>query len=385
MKDYKSILKWSLISVFSFVTAVGIAFFVTIGCGVVPAAQDLWVESAMTTFHHHWLAELFVSPKVIDEHQAMLEAQNEEQNKIKTNTDLIQIEDDDDTLTEEELIRLEEEKYAKEGYEKAADGVYVKQITGTASGQTYVGYLMLCPDPSRVKLVDTSRQFVCGEQVSAMIEKSGAVAGINGGGFVDGANFNSNGANPYGILIEDNQLVTGYEGGYYRLVGMNAEDVMIVGGYSGADALKMGLRHAVVAEAILVANGTKQIKGSGGWGTAPRTALGQRSTGEVIFLVVDGRQRGYSFLGCDLGDLADILLSEGCVNGAMMDGGSSTVMEVATYSKSGECTFELVNKPNLGHTLADQRWINNAWVVMPRETATVNVNDEVPHEGLVTK
>ena len=44
---------------------------------------------------------------------------------------------------------------------------------------------MLCPDPARVELVDTARQFVCGEQVSKMIETSGAVAGINGGGFVD--------------------------------------------------------------------------------------------------------------------------------------------------------------------------------------------------------
>lgn len=385
MKNYRAVIKWSVISVVSFVTAVGVAFFAAIGCGIVPVAQDLWVETAMTTFHHHWLAELVVSPDVIDEHQAMLEAQNEAQNNIKTDLGLINTDKkEDDTLSEEELARLEEEKYAAEGYEKISDGVYLKEVTGVSTGGKYVGYLMLCPDPSRVELVDTDRQFVCGAQVSAMLEDSGAVAGINGGGFVDGVEFNSNGGTPYGILIEDGELVSGYEGGYYRLVGMTEGNVMVAGSYSGSKALEMGLRHAVVAEAILVANGEKQINGTGGWGIAPRTALGQRATGEVIFLAVDGRQTGYS-IGCDLGDLADILMEEGCVNGAMLDGGSSTVMETATYSKSGECTVELVNKPNLGHSIKDQRWINNAWVIMPKQTVTVNVNDEEPHSGLIVK
>ena len=54
----------------------------------------------------------------------------------------------------------------------------------------------------------------------------------------------------------------------------------------------------------------------------------------------------------------------------MMDGGSSTVMEYATYSESGECSVELINKPNLGHDLESQRYINNAWVIMPKSDKT---------------
>ncbi len=382
----KKFLVWGSISLGSFITAVAVAFFFAIGCGVVPAAQDLWVESAMTTFHHHYLAELIVAPSVIDEHQEMLAAQFEAQNSISTDTNLVVIpeKNTDGTVSEEELARLEEQKYAAEGYHKDSEGVYIKEITGVSTAGKYVGYLMLCPDPSRVKLVDTDRQFVCGAQVSAMIERSGAVAGINAGGFVDGAEFNSNGGTPYGIIIEDGELVCGYENQNYRLVGMNADNVMVVGNYSAGWAMDNGFSSAVTAEMILVANGVKQISGSGGWGNAPRTALGQRATGEVIFLAVDGRQPGYSY-GCDLGDLADILMDEGCVNGAMMDGGSSTVMERATYSKNGTCEVELVNKPNLGHNIKDQRWINNAWVIMPKQTASVNVNNEEPHDGLIAK
>jgi hypothetical protein len=60
----------------------------------------------------------------------------------------------------------------------------------------------------------------------------------------------------------------------------------------------------------------------------------------------------------------------------MLDGGSSTVMEIATYDKFGNCTVELVNKPNLGHTIKDQRWINNAWVIMPKQKSAVDNNTQ---------
>ena len=32
--------------------------------------------------------------------------------------------------------------------------------------------------------------------------------------------------------------------------------------------------------------------GDGGWGVGPRTAIGQRKDGTVLFLVIDGRQPG---------------------------------------------------------------------------------------------
>ena len=125
----------------------------------------------------------------------------------------------------------------------------------------------------------------------------------------------------------------------------------------------------------MIVNGEGMFKaGDGGWGIAPRTALGQRETGEVLFLAVDGRQVGYS-IGCDLITLQEILLQEKCVNAAMMDGGSSTVMEYATYDVRGNCSVELLNSPNLGPTLKDQRYINNAWVIMPEQQTTIKDNN----------
>ena len=68
------------------------------------------------------------------------------------------------------------------------------------------------------------------------------------------------------------------------------------------------------------------IKGTsnGGWGLAPRTAIGQRRDGTVIMLVIDGRQ--LSSIGATLRDVQDIMLEYGAYNAANLDGGSSSTM-----------------------------------------------------------
>ena len=375
MNQFLKTAKWVAITCVSFGLACVLGFFITVGCGAFPEVQSIWVGSAMTTFHHKYLAEWFVPQGQIDK---ITNAHQIDDSNVQS-TPIVIPEPEVDSEAQEE------EKYTAEGYEKLSSGVYLKKVTGNTNSGIYTGYLMLCTDPSRVKLVDTDRQFVCGATVAMMIENAGAIAGINGGGFNDGANYDSNGGSPYGIIIEDNELVTprgGYDG-TFRIIGMSAENVMTLKMGSAAWAMENGLRSAVSAEVYLIVDGEGMFKaGDGGWGVAPRTALGQRETGEVLFLAVDGRQLGYS-IGCDLITLQEILLAEKCVNAAMMDGGSSTVMEYATYDVRGNCNVELINSPNLGPTLKDQRYINNAWVIMPKAEETAK--DNSAHNGQYIK
>lgn len=358
-------LKWIFITLASLGLGGIIAFYIAIGCGACPEMQTMWVESAMSTFHHHYLAEWFVPQSVIDR---VMSANYVDDSHVESKTEIDKPTPEPDVVTPEQLEAQEEAKYNAEGYTKLSSGVYLKEVSGSTNAGKFVGYLMLCSDPSRVKLVDTNRQYNCGATVAMMIEQHGAIAGINGGGFVDGPDYNSNGGTPYGIIIEDGIKVcpTGSYDSTFRMIGMNSDDVMVLKNGSAAWALENGLRCAVTAEAYLIVDGEGIDVGS--WGVNPRTALGQRKTGEIIFLAVDGRQLGYS-IGADLPSLRDILLDEGCVNAVTMDGGSSTVMEYATYTEDGACNVELINKPNLGHTLDAQRYINNAWVIMPKESA----------------
>ena len=59
-------------------------------------------------------------------------------------------------------------------------------------------------------------------------------------------------------------------------------------------------------------------------GLNPRTAIGQRSDGAILLLVIDGRQ--VISIGASLWDLVDIFQKYGAVNACNLDGGSSTLM-----------------------------------------------------------
>jgi hypothetical protein len=61
----------------------------------------------------------------------------------------------------------------------------------------------------------------------------------------------------------------------------------------------------------------------------PRTAVGANRDGTVVwFVVVDGRQRGYSE-GVSTCELADLLLELGCDNAINLDGGGSSILLLA--------------------------------------------------------
>ena len=93
---------------------------------------------------------------------------------------------------------------------------------------------------------------------------------------------------------------------------------------SGQHALDRGIRDALSFGPVLVMNGrASTVKGSGS-GLNPRTAIGQRSDGAVLLLVIDGRQP--SSLGATYADLIDIMMDFGAVNAANLDGGNSSGM-----------------------------------------------------------
>ncbi len=371
------------------------AFMILIVAGASPKLQTIWICSAMRTMSHKYLATAFFSDEYISEvmeenevddsgyDSEILSFVKEEPEKDPNAglDEILAIEPEEETEPESEAVPEtepetepepepeteaepetqaepepatvpDEPDYISEGYEMLEEGLYLKEV----SGLTWRGYVMLIEDPLRVKLVDTSQQYSCGENVMTMSTNAGAVAGINGGGFQDGANYDSNGGTPAGLLIEDRQLVHPFviDETVYNMIGINDEGALILRHCTAAWALENNIVSAVSFSPFLVVNGEGLIKeGSGGWGIAPRTAIGQRETGEMLFLVIDGRQVDWS-IGCDLDVLQEVMLEEDAYNAAMLDGGSSTAM---VYDG------EYVNRPSLGH----ERWINNCFVVMPSE------------------
>ncbi len=374
LRYIKKIFTDILISGMILLTAGIAAFYVFIISGFCPKTQSMWVCSAMGTMNHQWLATAFIPQEKID---AILASQRVDDAGYASNTDEIQIpapsvpentvpdgpSSENGEVPPEKPEVIPVDTYLEEGYEKLEEGLYLKPV----SGNGWKGWLMLTTDPKRVKVEDTRRQLVCGQKVMTMINNAGAVAGINGGGFTDGPNYDSNGGVPSGIVIENGVLVYPtdqnlIENKVYNMVGMNSDGVLVLRQCTPRWAIENDIVSAVSFTPYIIVNGKGLVKEgtTGGWGIAPRTAIGQRKTGEIIFMVVDGRQAGHS-IGCDLLPLQETLLAEGCHNAAMMDGGSSTVM---IYNN------EFVNKPSLGF----ERYINNCWVVLPANNSS---NEEV--------
>lgn len=77
-------------------------------------------------------------------------------------------------------------------------------------------------------------------------------------------------------------------------------------------------------------------------GAAPRTAVGQRPDGSLVFYTIDGRKSGHS-IGATMDQVARRMMELGCVTALGMDGGGSTTMAV---TKPTDTAAERINQPS---------------------------------------
>ena len=217
----------------------------------------------------------------------------------------------------------------------------------------YVGYVLEIPDPRRVKVATAKNIQEKGETVSNIAKDNDAVAAINAGGFHD-PNGTGTGRLPYGFIMQDGNYVIGKDVGpdeAVDFVGFTKQGNLIAGTYTKTELADMDAAEGITFGPPLIVDGQKMITdGDGGWGIGPRPAIGQKKDGTVIFLVIDGRQPGYS-TGATLRDVQDVLYEEGCYIAANLDGGSST-----TLYYNGK----VVNKPA---DLLGERMIPTAFIV----------------------
>ena len=96
--------------------------------------------------------------------------------------------------------------------------------------------------------------------------------------------------------------------------------------------------------------------------SAPRTAIGKKADGSLVFYTVDGRKSGYS-VGITIAKLAQRMLELGCVEATIMDGGGSTSMN-AIYL--GDSSASQINSPSDG----TQRSVTNYIMLVTDAKAT---------------
>lgn len=293
--------------------------------------RDWLITSAMTTMTHQWIAYVFYDEDTIN---AVMSSNRVDEIQEDTDTNAIVIgvnEKEENSKPQEKVYENEYEKAILEK-EKPDDTYKIIEI----NGKGYSGYLAAIYDPSKVKTLVTAKIGTSGQYLTTMAKNNKAVVAINGGGF-DDPNYSSNAANPLGITYSRGKLVTSY---YYAgaggIIGFDTSDKLVLSSKCTEQSAKsLKIRDAVTCGPFLIVNGKKSsVVGNGGWGIAPRTAIGQRKDGIVLFLVVDGRT--VKRPGADMDDLIEIMENYGAYNAANLDGGTSTAMTV---------DYKLINDP----------------------------------------
>lgn len=331
-KTKKMIWKKVLI-IIAIILIIGISALGFLLYGPYSGFRDWMITVSMTSMTHQWIAKLFYSDETIQE-----VLNNNRVDEIDEATDTNSI-DTNWTIEEKEYANEYEKQILAKNLDKEEYNIYADEELYRIiriEGDGYSGYLAAVYDPSKIKTLVTSKLGVSGQYLTTMAQENNAVLAINGGRFSD-PNYNSNGANPRGVTYSNGVCVTSYS---YRstggIVGFNDDDILVLSSTcTKANAEALNIRDCVTCGPFLIVNGkASAVLGNGGWGTAPRTALGQRQDGIVLFLVLDGRT--LTRPGADMDDLIEIMQNYGAYNAANLDGGTSSVMAV---------NGELINDP----------------------------------------
>lgn len=203
----------------------------------------------------------------------------------------------------------------------------------TYAGSSFNAYIMIIRDPSKVYLATSTETFstaIPGTRIDDQIVTEGAIAGINAGAFYDnGSSDPIVGSVPEGLVLSQGSVkwTTGTPPNDTGFAGFTEDDILVVSkeNLTKDQAVELNVRDGCCFGPALIINGeVNDAAYNSASGLNPRTAIGQRSDGAVIFVCADGRQPGS--MGATYKDITDIMIEYGAVNACNMDGGSSTVM-----------------------------------------------------------
>ena len=207
------------------------------------------------------------------------------------------------------------------GYtDEDGDGLILVEVPG----DVFTAYMLIVLDPTRVVLgCRPDKIYERGYTVEEYVEQFDAAAGINGGGFEDD-NGQGDGSTPDNVMMHEGEIICGYLGIGRGFVGLDADSILQVGFESVGELTERNMREGAGFGPVLVQNGEIADPEKLAMDMNPRTALGQRSDGALLMLVIDGRQP--NTLGGTQLDAAEIMLDFGAVTAGNLDGGNSTLM-----------------------------------------------------------
>jgi exopolysaccharide biosynthesis protein len=315
--------------------------------------RTIYIETAMTTNSHQWLATLFFPQSVIDEVMAKRQENLDAQANVNSTWE------DEDLETPEsksfykvywELDTSEFRTYIKKhpnliknGYDSIliedldnklkletseGDSILVLDTANHliiigVKGEGYQGKMAIVKNPEQVELAKSTALGSYGQEAGSFGETQDALLVMNASGFVDVDGVGTGGQVKGSLLIDGVEYGSPSTDATWKFCGMKKNNRMYVSSYPTTSV--SDYRWGVEFLPALIVNGESVVDGTFGMGIQPRAAIGQAKNGDILMLVVDGRQIGYS-LGCTVEDCKDIMLRYKGYQAMNLDGGSSAVM-----------------------------------------------------------
>lgn len=322
--------------------------------GPSPAARDILTMTLLEPSGTKWIPGLFMDAETLDSIRAR------DDSNLK------------DEFSNTSEIIINKDTAISAGVDEWAnypDGIRFE----SHSGDTYNAHIMIVRDPSKVYLGTSTENFstsIPGTRIDDQIKTDGAIAGVNAGAFFDnGTSDPAVGSVPEGLVYSKGvcKWTTGSPpNGIKGFAGFNKDNILVVAqdNLSKAQAEELNIRDGCCFGPVLIMNGEinqEAYNSNSGWN--PRTAIGQRKDGAVVFVCIDGRQAGSA--GGTYKDVIDIMIEYGVVNACNMDGGSSSIMVYRdTYGLFGEAgTVQVINSYSL---LQERpRKMPTFWMVAP--------------------
>lgn len=362
--------------------------------------RDAFIETALSTMSHQWLAELFLPKYMVEEVRAKdlyLRQKQAEHNSsrptpsesVETSepvTEATEPTEPDIDLAEEafyelywELSRTSFEEYLDDHPETLANGwenIYINEAglydEGTSiytqqgeqvlaidvpnklllvrvSGTGYLGVLAIGKDPAQLRCEASAGIGYYGQTLGEIVEGSGGVIGMTGSGFYDP---DGNGS---GGIIAGYAMCEGVPHGFhygdtgYKRIELASDNRFYI--CNSNTETTPDTTDAVEFSPALIIDGELMVGGFYDWnGINPRAAIGQSEYGEILMLIIEGRQVGRS-IGTDTETCAKILMKHKGYTAMNLDGGTSAVMYY-----HGEYVTRCSNR-NI-----DSRLLPNAWV-----------------------
>jgi len=277
--------------------------------------RNLYVNTAMKTKDHKYLAKVFYTQKQVEKIM--------NSNYFIAIKEEVKLEDIIIDTSEKETYDNEYDKEILTRSEGNEDYKIIKIKVGISKG-----YLIAIYKPEKVSLIRAKKFNIgtYGEQVTGMCKRYGGSVCINGGGFHD----EGRGSDiPLGYVIDNGEIVwplKNHDTTKGNIIGLNDEGkLLLLTKVTGNEAIEKGLVDGLEFGPFLIVNGKPMEIVGDPWGRSPRVAIAQRRDGVILFLVIDGENY---IDGATLGDMIEVLQKYGAYNAANLDGGHSSSLSV---------------------------------------------------------